>query len=88
MEKNDLSSFSLQLSSFSDETTVLWLPHFLRFLGNFVGPTIAGFTVEHFGFQATTDGFVISFILMLLVNIFELLRSSRNAMHASKVEIT
>ena len=60
----------------------MWSSSF--FLGNFVGPTIAGFTVEHFGFQATTDGFVISFIPMLLVNIFELVYNVRSASISSR----
>ena len=68
----------------------MWSSSF--FLGNFVGPTVAGFTVENYGFPATTDGFVISFILMLFINIFELiynvksLASSDYALLPTKIE--
>ena len=43
------------------------------FLGSFLGPTVAGFTVEHFGFRATTFGFVIVYALVLLMDLFELM---------------
>ena len=41
------------------------------FLGNFIGPSVAGFTVQHFGFAITTNGFVAAFVIMLLVNFME-----------------
>lgn len=41
------------------------------FLGNFIGPSVAGFTVQHFGFAITTNGFVAAFVVMLLVNFIE-----------------
>ena len=34
---------------------------------------MAGFTVEHYGFQATTFGFVIVYALVLLMDLFELI---------------
>jgi len=43
------------------------------FLGSFLGPTVAGFTVEHFGFRATTFGFVVVYALVLLMDLFELM---------------
>ena len=45
-----------------------------------MGPTLAGFTVEYYGFQATTLGFVIGYISVLLIDFVELsytIRSSR-----------
>ena len=33
------------------------------FLGNFVGPTLAGFTIEYYGFRKTTLGFVLGYIV-------------------------
>lgn len=55
----------------------MWSSSF--FLGNFIGPTLAGFTVEHYGFEATTDGFVITFIVMLFMNILELVYNVKSS---------
>ena len=41
------------------------------FLGCSFGPTIAGITIEYYGFQATTVGFLATYLLILLLNIFE-----------------
>ena len=41
------------------------------FIGSFVGPTVSGLTVEHFGFPLTTSVFVILFLIMLVVNVGE-----------------
>ena len=34
---------------------------------------MAGFTVEHYGFRATTFGFVIVYALVLLMDLYELM---------------
>ena len=47
------------------------------FLGNFLGPTLAGFTVEYLGFRATTLGFVIAYAVVLFVDVVELVHTIR-----------
>jgi len=47
----------------------IWLSAFS--LGNFVGPTIAGFLVTTEGFRTTTLIFFILYLLMLVIDIFE-----------------
>ena len=42
------------------------------FFGNFMGPTLVGFTVEYFGFRATTFGFVIAYAVVLCIDLVEL----------------
>ena len=42
------------------------------FLGNFLGPTLAGFSVEYLGFRATTIGFVIAYAVVLFIDFLEL----------------
>ena len=42
------------------------------FLGYFLGPTLAGFTVEYFGFRATTFGFAIVYAVMSVIDFLEL----------------
>ena len=37
-----------------------------------MGPTLAGFTVEYFGFRATTFGFVIAYAVVLCIDLVEL----------------
>ena len=41
------------------------------FLGYFVGPTIAGITVEYYGFPKTTVGFLVAYLIILMLNLFE-----------------
>ena len=47
------------------------------FLGNFLGPTLAGFTVEYLGFRATTLGFVIAYAVVLFIDVVELVHTIR-----------
>ena len=42
------------------------------YFGNFLGPTVAGVTVDLYGFRATTVGFFVLMCLMLIVDFFEL----------------
>ena len=42
------------------------------FLGNFLGPTLAGFSVEYLGFRATTIGYVIAYAVVLFTDFLEL----------------
>ena len=42
------------------------------YFGNFLGPTVAGVTVDIYGFRATTVGFFVLMCLMLIVDFFEL----------------
>jgi len=41
-------------------------------LGSFVGATVSGFLVEHFGFKATTAGFFVLYCLNTLADVVEL----------------
>ena len=50
-----------------DSLSGTWTSSF--YLGNFLGPTIAGLFVEKYGFRATTSGFVVLSRLMFFVNL-------------------
>ena len=51
----------------------LWSMFF--YLSTCIGPTLAGFMVEQYGFRFTTLIFVILFILILLVNVVEFIHT-------------
>ena len=42
------------------------------YFGNFLGPTVAGVTVDLYGFRATTVGFFALMCLILIADFFEL----------------
>ena len=50
-----------------DSLSGTWTSSF--YLGNFLGPTIAGLFVEKYGFRATTSAFVVLSSLMFFVNL-------------------
>lgn len=53
----------------------MWSTSF--YFGNFLGPTIAGFVVESVGFRATTIGFFVIYVAILVVDFFELFYNIR-----------
>ena len=55
----------------------MWSTSF--YLGNFLGPTLAGISVDSFGFRATTVGFFALLCAILVVDICELLFSVRRS---------
>ena len=48
----------------------MWSASF--YIGNFIGPTAAGFLVDAYGFEWTTVVFFSLYVFILLVDIFEL----------------
>ena len=48
----------------------MWTASF--FLGNFAGPTFAGFLVEHYGFRFTTFVFLVLNIVIFAIDLMEL----------------
>ena len=48
----------------------MWSTSF--YLGNFLGPTVAGFLVEAYGFRNSTILFFSLLIVILVVDVFEL----------------
>ncbi len=46
------------------------------YMGNFLGPTVAGFLVDAFGFRASSTVFFAAFLLILIVDFFELAHTS------------
>ena len=42
------------------------------YFGNFLGPTVAGITVDIYGFRTTTVGFFALLCAILVVDLFEL----------------
>ena len=57
------------------------------YLGNFLGSTIAGITVEKYGFRATTIGFFALILGMLLANFVELFYNIRIARKRDYVQL-
>ena len=65
----------------------MWSASF--YIGNFIGPTAAGFLVDAYGFEWTTVVFFSFNCFILLVDIFELsfhMKKSGNALSCEKVE--
>ena len=48
----------------------MWSASF--YIGNFIGPTAAGFLVDAYGFEWTTVVFFSLYVFILLVDVFEL----------------
>ena len=63
----------------------VWLSAFS--LGNFVGPTLAGFLVQTEGFRRTTTIFFGLYVVMMAVDLFEIvLMSSKRRRMAQEYE--
>ena len=55
------------------------------YLGNFLGPTLAGLAVENYGFRATTIGFFALDSGIILVDLFELYFSFKRSMLSKRI---
>ena len=65
----------------------MWSASF--YIGNFIGPTAAGFLVDAYGFEWTTVVFFSFNCFILLVDIFELscnVKKSEKALYNEKME--
>ena len=65
----------------------MWSASF--YIGNFIGPTAAGFLVDAYGFERTTVVFFSLYIFILLVDIFELsfnVKKTKEALSYDKME--
>jgi MFS family permease len=65
-------------------TLGMWSTSF--YLGNFLGPTIAGFLVEAWGFRQATVLFFSLFLVMIFVDIIELLYNIKQNKKATNTE--
>ena len=63
----------------------MWTASF--FLGNFMGPTVAGILVQHFGFRYSTLFFFVINCSVLLIDFAELVYSIRNSRNHPKSNI-
>ena len=63
----------------------MWTASF--FLGNFMGPTVAGILVQHFGFRSSTLFFFAINCSVLLIDSAELFYSIRNSRNHPKSNI-
>jgi MFS family permease len=67
----------------------MWSTSF--YLGNFLGPTIAGFLVDAFGFRSASIVFFAAFLVIIVVDFIELgynINLSRNKRSAEYEELS